>query len=190
MKAASCVPFVLAAIFSSGLLAQPGPSPILPSWIHSGLTLTYDALSTGKQGVRNVSVRSVVVTRVTGVSATAVSAITQTQVAGTPVTQTHAWSCSAAGACKTDGSGFQARFWVDPKSATTFKGANGEPLSVVGTGPYSYGGHSWTATTMHYQNPATGWEILVVFEAKTGVILADAETSPAQQVHLYFRSMQ
>ncbi|HJX84182.1 MAG TPA: hypothetical protein VJ723_07555, partial [Candidatus Angelobacter sp.] len=115
------------------------------------------------------------------------SAATTFQTVGTPLQNSAAWTCTATGNC----TGTSAQFWVDPANPTaSFHGAHGEPYTINGRSPYSYGGHTWDSTTMTYNNPATGWQLFAVFETKTGLILAYSETSPGQQVHTYFKGMR
>ena len=171
-------------------MAQPSPS--IPAWVHPGLTLVYDGESGAKQNGRYVqAIRVVMVTRVRTASSLAVAAVSQVQTVGAPVGGTIAWMCNASGMCRTRKPGFNAKFWVDPANpAGSVQGPSGEPFTVVGTNVYAVAGKRWNATTMSYQNPSTGWKLLLVFETKTGLVLAYTETNPAEEVHLTFRSMQ
>lgn len=166
-------------------------APANPAWVHPGLVATYDGVSAFVNNGRfSQGIQIVMTTRVTAVSGNKVSGVTQIQNVGAPIRQRHAWTCTAAADCTSDMPGFNGKFWVDPANPTaSIKGPNGEHYSLVGKGPYSYGGRRWDATTISYQNPATGWQFVCTFESKTGLVLAYSETSPGQQVHTYFRSM-
>jgi hypothetical protein len=168
---------------------QNGPS--IPSWVHPGLTVTYDGVSAFmRNGQPSQSVQVVMTTHVTAVAGGKVSGSTLFQTVGTPLRSTHAWTCTSAGNCSGDATGFSGQFWVDPANPTaSVHGAHGEPYTINGHSPYSYGGHTWDSTTMSYKNPATGWQLFMVFETKTGLVLAYSETSPGQQVHTYFKGM-
>src|ERR1700674_1181179 len=99
-------------------------------------------------------------------------------------------TCTATENCSIDATGTSFQFRVDPANPTTsFHVAHGAPYTINGRSPYSYGGHIWDGTTMSYHNPATGWQLFMVFETKTGLVLAYSETSPGQQVHTYFKGM-
>jgi hypothetical protein len=178
------------AVLISGVGGQNGPT--IPSWVHPGLTVSYDGVSASiANGRPSQSVQVVMTTRVTAVAGNRVSATTQLQTVGTPLRSTHPWTCTSTGNCNTDATGMSGQFWVDPANPTgSAHGAHGEPYTINGHSPYSYGGHTWDATTMSYNNPATGWQLFMVFETKTGLVLAYAETSPAQQVHTYFKGMR
>jgi hypothetical protein len=171
------------------LSSQNGPA--IPDWIHPGLTVTYDSVSAFVNNGRfSQGVQMVMTTRVNSVSGNAVSAVTYLQSVGTPIGGSHAWVCNAAGNCRGDATGFTGKFWVDPAHPTeSIHGANGEPYTVMGRAPYTYAGRTWDAVTMSYQNPGTGVQLAVTFDGKSGLVLAYAETSPAQQVHLYFRAI-
>ncbi len=179
--------FVIALTFLVvAVSGQNGPS--IPSWVHPGLTVTYDGVSAFvRNGQFSQSIQVLMTTRVSAVGGGRVSANTTFQTVGTPLRSNIAWTCTATGNC---GTGTSAQFWVDPANPTaSFHGAHGEPYTINGHSPYSYGGHTWDSTTMSYNNPATGWQLFAVFETKTGLILAYSETSPGQQVHTYFKGM-
>jgi hypothetical protein len=169
--------------------AQNGPT--IPGWVRPGLVVAYDGVSAFVQNGRfTQGIQVVMTSRVNSVNNGQVSAVTQVQTVGSPVGGTHAWTCNAAEICTTDATGFHGKFWVDPANPIASKrGPNGETYTIMGSAPYSYNGRTWDATTMSYQNQATGWQLMCVFETKSGLIIAYSETSPAQQVHTYFRSM-
>ena len=171
------------------LIPQTGPA--IPVWIKPGMTVAYDGVSAFVNNGRfSQGVQVVMATRVTSVSENMVSGVTQIQTVGTPLVSNHAWTCTAAGNCRSDMPGFSGKFWVDPAHPTeSVQGRNGEPYMLVGRAPYSYGGRTWSGATLSYQNPATGWQYVLTFDVKTGLVLAYSETSPGQQVHTYFRSM-
>jgi hypothetical protein len=179
--------FAIVAVNSAS--AQNGP--VIPSWVHVGVTVMYDGVSAFVQNGRfTQSVQLVMTTRVNSVAANQVNGVTLVQNVGTPIRGTHAWMCNAAGMCRGDATGMNGQFWVDPANPTASKrGANGEPYSIMGSAPYSYGGKVWAATTMSYQNPATGVQLMCVFETRTGLILAYSESTPSQQVHTYLRAV-
>ncbi len=167
-------------------IAQNGPS--IPAWVHPGVVVAYDGISSFVSAGRPTQpVQVVETTRVNSLSGGVVAGISQIQSVGTPVGQTHAWSCNAAGVCQTDATGFNGKFWVDPANPTgSMRGPNGEQFRVMGSSPYSYGGKTWAATTMAYQG--NGVTFMCIFETKTGLIVAYSETYPTQQTHTYLRS--
>ncbi len=190
MKARALTPIMILAL---GVLTAPAQTaPTIPAWVRPGLVVTYDGVSAFvKNGRFSQGIRVLMTTRVTSVSGNTVSGVTQIQTVGTPMGGRHAWTCTAAGNCRSDMMDFSGKFWVDPAHPVeSVKGPNGAPFTVKGKGPYSYGGRTWDATTMSYENPSTGWQVLLIFESKTGLILAYSENSPGQQVHTYFRSMR
>ena len=166
-------------------------APVIPTWIQPGVVVAYDGVSAFVNNGRfSQGIQVVMTTRVTAVGGNKVSGITQLQTVGSPIGGRHAWTCTATADCTSDMPGFSGKFWVDPSNPlASIKGANGERYSMVGKGPYSYRGRSWDATTISYQNPATGWQLVCTFESRSGLVLAYSETSPGQQVHTYFRSM-
>lgn len=171
------------------LTSQNGP--VIPDWVHPGVTVVYDGVSAFvNNGRYSQGIQTVMTTRVNAVSGGAVSGVTRVQTVGSPIGGTHAWVCNAAGNCRADATGLNGKFWIDPAHPReSIHGANGEPFAIMGRAPYSYGGRTWDAVTMSYQNPATGIQLMAVYDAKSGLILAYSESSPAQQVHLYFRTM-
>ncbi|HYL94001.1 MAG TPA: hypothetical protein VEW69_12695 [Alphaproteobacteria bacterium] len=181
---------ILIVVFS-GATFNAQSVPIIPAWIHAGLVVTYDSVSAFvNQGRFSQGVRVLMTTRVTAVSKGAVSGITQMQTVGTPLGGRHAWTCNAMGACQGDQTGFTGKFWVDPDHPTdSVRGPNGEPYRLIGRGPYAYGGRTWSGVMLSYQNPSTGFQYDLTFDAKSGLVLAYSETSPGQQVHVYFRAM-
>jgi hypothetical protein len=170
---------------------MPQTGPVIPAWVKPGTTVAYDGVSAFVNNGRfSQAVQVVMTTRVTSVSGNAVSGITRIQTVGTPLASTHTWTCTAAGSCRSDMPGFSGKFWVDPAHPVeSVRGPNGEPYILMGRAPYAYGGRKWSGATLSYQNPATGWQYVLTFDTATGLILAYAETSPSQQVHTYFRSM-
>ncbi|MFZ0818732.1 MAG: hypothetical protein WAM91_01590 [Candidatus Acidiferrales bacterium] len=179
--------FAVVAVNSAS--AQNGP--VIPAWVHVGVTVMYDGVSAFISNGRPAQpVQVVMTTRVTAVGGGQVSAVTLVQTVGTPLRGSHAWTCNAAGICRGDATGMNNKFWVDPANpAASARGPNGEPYTVMGNSPYSYGGKTWAATTMSYQNPANGVQYMCVFETKTGLIVAYSESNPTQQVHTYLRSV-
>lgn len=183
---------ILVSIVFSAFQTVPGQNgPAIPAWVHPGLVVSYDGISAFVNNGRfSQGIQTVITTRVTAVSGGRVSGITQIQTVGSPVGGRHAWTCTAAADCASDVSGFNGKFWVDPANPiASIKGANDERYSMTGKGPYSYRGRTWNATTISYQNPSTGWQLVCTFDSQTGLILAYSETSPGEQVHIYFRSM-
>jgi len=190
MKYLAIAVTILVAVSTATVSAQYGPA--IPAWVKPGLVVTYDGVSAfvNQYGRFKQGIQVVMTTRVNSVSGGRVSGVTQTQTVGTPLRGKFAWVCNAAADCTSDMPGTHGKFWVDPDHAVdSVKGPNGEPFKVVGQGPYSYNGRSWTATMLSYQNPQTGVQINTTFDTKSGLILAHSENSPAEQVHIYFRSM-
>jgi hypothetical protein len=192
MKPSQLIPVFVTTLGFLAVAVSGQNGPAVPSWVHPGLTVTYDGVSAFVQnGKFSQSVQVVMTTRVTAVAGGRVSGSTLFQTVGTPLQSTHAWSCTSTGNCSGDATGFTGQFWVDPANPTTsVHGPHGEPYTLKGNSPYSYGGHTWDSTTMSYKNPATGWQLFMVFETKTGLVLAYSESSPAQQVHTYFKGMR
>lgn len=190
MKFLRAIPFLLLL----PILLENGSgqnTPTIPTWIHPGVVVTYDGVSAFvNNGRSSQGIQTVITTRINSISAGKVAGVTQIQTVGTPIGGTHAWTCDAAGNCATDATGLAGKFWVDPANPlASIKGANGERYSMVGRGPYSRAGRNWDATTISYQNPSTGWQLVCIFDSKSGLVLAYSETSPGEQVHTYFRSM-
>jgi hypothetical protein len=187
----ACILVVGAVVLAGNSLAAQN-APAIPAWVKPGVTVVYDAVSAFVQNGRfTQGVQAVMTTRVNSVTANQVNGVTNMQTVGSPIGGTHAWVCNAAGVCRGDATGMNGKFWVDPENPTaSIRGPNNEPFSLMGSAPYSYGGRTWAATTMSYSNPATGVQYMCVFETKSGLILASAETYPTQQVHAYFRSMR
>ena len=172
--------------------AVPQDGPTIPGWIKPGVVVIYDAVSAFVNNGRfSQGIQTVLTTRVMSVNGNRVFGRTNAQTVGSPIGGTHAWSCTAAAQCTTDASTLSGQFWVDPAHPTqSIHGANGEIYSIVGHGPYTYGGHTWDAVMLSSQNPPTGVQLTTTGEAKTGLVLAHSEVTPAQQVHVYFRSMR
>jgi hypothetical protein len=190
MKVSAFILIVFLALCVSAVPAQTGPT--IPSWIHSGLTVMYNGDSAFVQNGRHVQpVQLILTTRVNSVSSTAVSALTQIQTVGTPLVNRVTWTCNAAGNSQSSAAGFSGQFWVDPNAPTaSTHGANGEPYSITGQGPYNIAGKTWAATTMTYQNQASGVRLTTIFETKSGLVLAHAENFPTQQAHVFLRGIQ
>lgn len=183
---------VLLPILLSPLETVSGQNaPTIPAWIHPGVVVVYDGVSAFVNNGRfSQGIQVVMTTQVTAVGGNKVSGITQLQTVGSPIGGRHGWTCTATSDCTSDMPGFSGKFWVDPANPlASIKGANGERYSMVGKGPYSRAGRNWDATTISYQNPATGWQLFCIFDTRTGLVLAYSETSPGQQVHTYFRSL-
>lgn len=181
--------FALVVVTVNSVSAQGAPT--IPAWVHPGVTVAYDGVSASVQNGRfSQGIQVVMTTRVNSVSGGVVNAVTSVQTVGSPVGGSHAWSCNAAGNCRTDATGLGGQFWVDPANPTaSTRGVNGEPYSNMGSAPYTYNGKTWAASTLSYQNPATGVQLVTIFETKSGLVLAHSETYPTQQVHTYLRSI-
>jgi hypothetical protein len=166
-------------------------APTIPAWVHAGTTVVYDTVSAFVQNGRfTQGIQTVMTSRVNSVAGGQVNGVTNVVTVGTGIGGTHAWVCNAAGICRGDATGLTGQFWVDPANpAASKRGVNGEPFSMMGSAPYTYGGRTWAASTISYVNQASGTQLMCVFETKTGLILAYSETTPAEQVHVYFRSM-
>lgn len=182
---------LILSVFSAFQTVTGQAGPVIPAWVHPGLVVSYDGVSAFVNNGRfSQGIQTVMTTRVMSVSGNRVAGVTQMQTVGTPIGGRHTWTCTAAADCTSDMPGFSGKFWVDPANPiASIKGANGERYSFVGKGPYSYRGRSWNATTISYQNPSTGWQLVCTFESQTGLILAYSETSPGEQVHIYFHAM-
>jgi hypothetical protein len=187
----ACV-LVLASICVSVHSVRADNAPTIPAWIRPGLVVVYDADSVFVTNGRfSQGIRMVMTSKVNSSSSTQVSGITSLQTVGSPIGGTHSWNCNAGGYCTSDSSGLNGQFWVDPANPTASKhGANGEPYTVKGTGPYTLNGKTWTGTMMVYENAASGVQLVCTFDSKTGLILQYSESSPSEQVHTYFRSMR
>jgi len=166
-------------------------APVIPSWIHSGLIVIYDGESAFvKAGKLTPGAAVVVTTQITASDPKQVSGNTQIQSVGAPIGQKHNWTCDATEHCTSDLPGFSGVFWVDPANPTaSIRGPNGEQYAMKGNAPYTRNGKTWAATSISYENPANGVQYACIFEAKTGLYLAYSESTPAGQVHTYFRSM-
>ncbi len=186
----ACV-LVLALAIVTVHSANAQNGPIIPAWVHPGLVVIYDGVSAFVTNGRfSQGVQVVMTTRVTSVNAGQVAGVTQIQTVGAPIGGSHAWTCNAAGVCRGDATGMNGKFWVDPANPTaSVRGPNGEPFTLMGSAPYTVRGKTWAGTTLAYQNPASGWQIVTTYDTKTGLVLAYAENSPSEQVHTYFRSM-
>jgi hypothetical protein len=186
----ACV-LILASICVSVHSVRAENAPAIPSWIHAGLVVTYDADSAAVSNGRfSQGIRLIITTKVNSASATQVSGITSIQTVGTPVGQQHSWSCNASGNCTSDLAGFSGQFWVDPANPTaSTHGPNGEPYTVKGTAPYTYNGKTWSGTMLVYENAASKVQYVCTFDANSGLVLQYSESGPSQQVHTFFRSM-
>src|SRR5215467_4651540 len=104
----------------------PQSAPAIPSWVKPGVTVRYDGVSAFVNNGRfSQGIQVVMVTRVTSVAGNTVSGVTQIQTVGTPIGGRHAWTCTAAGVCRSDFPGFSGKFWVDPAAPeASVRGAN------------------------------------------------------------------
>ncbi|MBU0590875.1 hypothetical protein KKF81_05355 [Candidatus Micrarchaeota archaeon] len=159
----------------------------VPSWIQPGVTVTYDgyAAEVNANGDYENAVQTVVVMTVQSVSGNTVSGNTRISIPSVPsFVKNYPWTC-------TDGTICDWRFWVDPTDPVgSIKGPNGETLSIVGTGPYSYGSYQTNSATMLlYQNQQTKAEYHITADSRTGLIIAYAEKYPNQEIYLYVKSV-
>lgn len=184
-----CVTALL--VLCSGV-AVAATGPTIPAWVHPGLQIVYNGLSASKvNGTYAQPIRVVIVSRVHAVTPNGVAAESLVETPGGPAGGEILWSCNAAGTCRSNREGFNGKFWVDPAHPVdSVAGPNGEQYAIVGRGPYRLGGKVWNATTMSYQNAATGWKSMIVFETKTGLVLAYSEANPSEEVHEYFGGMR
>jgi hypothetical protein len=171
-----------------GELATAQNSTAIPSWVRPGVVVTYNGFSSFLRGGQpDKSVTVVETTEVISVSGNAVSGISHIRNPSIPLpAQDAKWLSVEGTAC----SGYFGRFWVDPLHPTdSVKGPNGESFTVKGHGPYSLGGQTWNSTGLTYENPSTGVRYDLTFDADSGLILAYAEVSPAQQAYKFFASI-
>ena len=158
----------------------------VPSWVQPGVVVTYDGYSSFiSQGQPQNPVVVETTMQVNSVSGNTVSGTTTVQDVGVSgLTQSYPWTCIEGGVC-------DWKFWVDSSNpAQSFKGPNGETLSIMGRSSYSHGQYSTQdATLLTYQNPQTNFEIHVTYETKTGLLLAYAEKYSTQQTYLYFKNI-
>ncbi|MGA3035926.1 MAG: hypothetical protein ABSE64_00450 [Vulcanimicrobiaceae bacterium] len=179
--------------------------PMIPSWIHSGLTLTYsgDAAYSQSNGEFSRTKPITINTRVDAVADNAIVSLSQVFVGGTPqITESISWSCNTAGVCRArkgehtqipvlSDTGFNVKFWVDPTNPISSEGrVYGKAVALVGNGVYTLRGHKWRAMTISWQDPMTGGKSVMVFDTRTGLMLAYFENSAFEVVHEYFQSMQ
>jgi len=178
---------VLAAAEASA--QQP---PAVPTWVRPGLVVTYTGDSAYmRNGAVTQPIAVTMTTRVTSVSGNVVAGVTQVQNGNAPLSQTISWWCSSSGACRSNKAGSNGKFWVDPADPVTSSlGPNGEQMTVIGNSTYTLNKHVYNATTLGYQNKATGLRLLLVFETTSGLVLEYAESGPAEQMHLFFQTMR
>jgi hypothetical protein len=139
--------------------------PSIPGWIRPGAVITYDTFGAGLAGVEQITV--------TTVSSTTVAGTVETKFNG--LVDHFSFSATAHGSS----TGYPAQFWVDPADATqSIFGPNGETYTVVGAQPLTLAGITWKATYLQYQNPNNGVEFDVVFDAGSGLILAEDQIYP------------
>jgi len=187
------VPVIVALVLSLTAFASAQQQPpAVPTWIRPGLVVTYTGDSAFMQGGKVTQPISVTMTtHVTSVSANQVVGVTQVQNGNAPLTQTISWWCSSSGACRSNKAGSNGKFWVDPANpVASALGPNGEQMTVIGSMTYALNKHVYNATTMGYQNKATGLRMLLVFETSSGLMLEYAESAPTEQMHLFFQSMR
>src|SRR5258708_18650051 len=98
--------FVIALTFLVvAVSGQNGPS--IPSWVHPGLTVTYDGVSAFvRNGQFSQSVQVVMTTRVTSMAGGRVSGSTLFQTVSTPLRGSHLWTCTSTGNCSGDATRF------------------------------------------------------------------------------------
>jgi hypothetical protein len=185
-----CLCALALAIVSPQSVAQN--AAVLPAWMRPGIVVVYDTISAFvRNGRFEQGIQTVMTTKVNSISGGIVNGVTNVSTVGTGIGGTHQWACNAAGNCQTDASTLSGQFWIDinhPASST--RGANGEIYKVMGQAPYSNTrGQTWTAVTLSFQNPSTGGQLTTIYDAKTGLVLLHSEVSPAQQVHVYFRTI-
>jgi hypothetical protein len=185
MKILRLVPTFIVALTAATGSVRNGPT--VPAWVHPGLVVIYDGLSAFiKDGRPSLGIRIVSATRVASVSGDRVSGVIETETVGKPGKNSFQWTCTAAGRCD----GFPAKFWVDPaRPVDSVIGPNGERFILMGQTPYSLNGRSRSAAVLKYESPATGWQFVLTFDTKSGLVLQYSETSPGQQVHLWFRKL-
>ena len=169
-------------------LAGAQMRPSTPNWVRPGLVVMYDG-GARFMGPHPSALTLVETTRVQSVSNGRVTGSSNLRNGANPMQNNFNWTCMEGGACDT----YPARFWVDPQNPTaSIHGPNGEPFTVMGRSPSTYGGRTWDGTTMVYQNPASGTQYMVIFDTASGLILAYSESTPAQQTfkHLRYVSAQ
>jgi hypothetical protein len=178
---------VLSAILIFALGSTTARAVQIPSWIKQNTIVAYNFSSAALSNGLPVSGQSLA-----GIEQITVSSVSSTVVAGTVITafnglkDTAQFSCNLVGACV----GFPAQFWVDPADPTHSRfGPNGEPFTIIGTGPFQAAGVSWTAVTMAYTNAATGVQLVTIFDINSGLILEYSENYPTEEVILQLRAI-
>jgi hypothetical protein len=87
--------------------------------------------------------------------------------------------------------GFNVKFWVDTANPLHSEGrVYGKTVVLVGKGDYTVRGRKWQATTIAWQDPNTGGKSELIFDSKTGLMLAFSEKSAFDVVHEYLESLR
>lgn len=179
--------------------------PMIPSWIHSELTLTYsgDGAYSQQNGTFSQPKPITINTRVSAVARNVVASVSQVFVSGSPkITDSISWSCNTAEMCRTQkgehtsvpvlsDTGFNLKFWVDVADPINSEGRlYGKAVTLLGKGVYTLRGHKWYAMTISWQDPTTGGKSVMVFDTRTGLMLAYFEKSAFEVVHEYLESIR
>jgi hypothetical protein len=186
LNAANTVKMIaLTGIALTVSLAGAQTRPNVPNWVRPGLQVVYDSGSRF-MGPHAAALTLLETIWVDSVNSGTVSGRVNMRNGGNPLQNNFNFSCITGSNCD----GYPAQFWIDIQNPTaSIHGPNGEPFSVVGRNNVNYGGRTWDATTMAYQNPASGTQFVVTYDNASGLILAYSESSPAQQVFRHIRSI-
>ncbi len=172
---------LLSLILLSGVVSAE-----IPQWIQPGVTATYRTISGGWANggpVENNAADFYITNQVDEVTARGTTGIAYIYNPHTGQTQTEQVTCLEGG------SACLGRFWLDPDDpAGSYRDETGVTYTVLGEMTYSAMGRDWDAATMVYQNPGSGVTYTVIYDTKSGLILAGSHEYPSQKIYMTLQS--
>jgi|GEM_PF-3469940 len=161
-------------------------SAAVPQWVQPGTSATYHMISGGWANgapVENNAAEAYVTNQADEVTA---EGTTGTASIYNPLTgQTNVQQVT----CTDGGPACVGRFWLDPNNpAGSFLDETGVTYTVLNEMAYSAAGKNWDATTMAYQNPGSGVTYSVIYDTKSGLVLAYSHEYPPEKIYMTLQS--
>jgi len=168
------------------LLAAMAYAANTPAWVQPGVTATYLGVASAlenDQPVEGMSVQVTITMRINARQGNTVGGVATIDNPMAMRSDDYPISCVEGRYC-------DWRFWIDPADPlNSVTGPNGEPMSMIGRGPFEYyGGNAPDATMIGYMDDR-GFEYRYTFDSATGLVYAYVEKLPNQVTYLYYRSI-
>lgn len=176
----------LTSLMLSLVLLLGTVSAAVPQWVQPGTSATYHMISGGWANgapVKNNAAEAYITNQVNEVTAGGTTGTASIYNPLTGQTEVQQVTCADGGpACL-------GRFWLDPNDpAGSFLDETGVTYTVLNKMAYSAADRNWDATMMAYKNQGSGVTFSVIYDTKSGLVLAYSHEYPSEKSYMTLQS--